>query len=648
MIVLGLNAAHDASACLLIDGRIHVAISEERLSRRKHHEGYPDQAIAYCLDSAGLAGMDSIDAIVINEYSATDYTADIRRSGYEGQLITNPSHHLLHAYYALAASGWTDTAIMVVDGSGYSYAEYNRRGSPLLGPPPLHPDMEEAESFYIVRGGTIELVEKRWGLWDASRPYYRFPSLGHLFSMASQYIFGHMNHAGKTMGLAPFGDASSLPDPIVTCTASGIDVRTDWILELPPRSDVPAHLDPVCRDLAAKVQDELEVAMLHLAGLLHRWTQANHLCISGGVALNSVANGRLLREGPYSKLFVTPAAGDSGVAVGAALYGFESLTGSLPQWSKYDDFHGRIYHDDEVDAALLEQASMVHWDTPDDPAARAAVDMADGLVIGWFEGRSEFGPRALGHRSIVCDPRGNRIRDHINRDIKYREPFRPYAASVLGEHASTIFDLPWEDPFMLTVTTVEPAVREDFGSVCHIDGTCRVQTVTADTGGGYHRLIEEFFAKTGVPLVLNTSFNIRGEPVVESPGDAIRCFLGCELDVLYLQGRRTSKVRISAVDDPGLLTPVIIGAMDINVTREVLDYGWGPPTNQARTLTGYRISLSSEEATVLDMIDGRRRVEDLVGIDSDISADDMLSHLSDLQAKGLIAFRWPDDGVGKP
>lgn len=539
--VLGINSAHDASACLLIDGKPVVAIAEERLSRVKHHEGFPYQAVDYCLRASGLESLQAIDCVVLNQFPARTFDLEIRDNGYRGQLITNPSHHLLHAYYAWVASGFSEAAIMIVDGSGYSYREYLRRSSPLLGDPPPDPDMEEAESLYVARDNRIDLLGKRWALWEADETYCRFASLGHMYSMASQYIFGHWKHAGKTMGLAPLGDPNSFPELFVDVIEPEMIIHTDWPLRLPPRSSLPAHLDPVCRDLAAKVQAELERAMLYLASRLHQRTGQIRLCISGGVGLNSVVNGRILRELPYSEMFVTPASGDSGICIGAALYGYHQIARDRPRWNYRSDFHGRRYQKAEVMDAVAQRIGSLGVERAEDEATRAARDIADGLIVGWFEGGSELGPRALGHRSILCDPRTSEMRDHLNQTVKFREPFRPFAASVLAEHVHEYFDMAGEDPFMLIVAPVLPERRGSIAGVCHVDGTCRIQTVPVDYDGHLRALLESFMDLTGLPLVVNTSFNVRGDPIVETPGDAIDCFLKTNIDVLYIEGLRITK-----------------------------------------------------------------------------------------------------------
>jgi carbamoyltransferase len=240
-IVLGINAVHDAAVCVLVDGELVGAVAEERLSRQKHHRGFPRLALEYCLHAAGGRGLRDVSVIVLNESVNTDYALMLRHEAdFTGDLIVNPSHHLLHAYYAVTASRLCRPVVLVLDGSGYSYGEHERRGSPLLGPAPPYSEMEETQSiFQVDADGELTLVDKQWGLWQASEPFTRFPSLGHMYSAASEYIFGSLDHAGKTMGLAPYGDAAHFPDPIVTYGTDGLTIDTEWITRLPPRSDQP-------------------------------------------------------------------------------------------------------------------------------------------------------------------------------------------------------------------------------------------------------------------------------------------------------------------------------------------------------------------------------------------------------------------------
>ena len=636
-VVLGVNAAHDSAACLLIGGRLVCAIGEERLSRRKFYQGYPHQAVGYCLEEVGLT-MDDVDCIVMNQYGYYDCDQQLYFADLKCEKIVNPSHHLLHAYYAIAASGFEEAAVLILDGSGYSYGEHSRRGSPLLGPPPPYSEMEEAQTTYVFSDGTFSLDTKRWALWEAQEPLFRFASLGHMYSSASIYIFGHMQHAGKTMGLAPFGDASAFPDPIISFDGDEVVIDTTWTARLPPRSATPPQHDQVCTDLAAKVQSELEKAVLFLAEGLYARTGLPRLALSGGVALNSVTNGRLQRESKFSEIFVTPAAGDAGVAIGAALYGHSHLTGSLPSWDYRNDYHGRLYPSDEIDAALTSAKSALTWEIVGDESGRlAAQDAAGGKVVGWFELGSEFGPRSLGHRTIVCDARDPQMRDKLNSRVKFRELFRPYAASVLAERAPEFFDLDVEDPYMLVVAPVREAQRSRIPSVCHVDGTCRVQTVTTRHPGQFRTLIEEFDLLTGVPLVLNTSFNIRGEPIVETPEDAVECFLASNFDVLYIEGRRVLKEHIAESAAPRQLVPVLTAGVALRAETLALAGVPQAPSCQAIARTGHRMTVTEEQMAALSAIDGVRSCAELAARAGVV--EDPIACFAGLQELGLVYFR---------
>lgn len=645
-VVLGLNSAHDAAACLAVDGRIVAAIAEERLSRIKHHEGFPGGAIEYCLRARGLGPLDEVDLIVINEYPETDHALELRSLGYSGRIIANPGHHLLHAYCAWATSNFDDTAILVIDGSGYSYGEYVRRGAGTLGTPPAYVDMEEAESSYSVANGDLSVVEKRWALWEASRPYYRFPSVGHMYTMASQYIFGHMNHAGKTMGLAPYGDPRSFPEPFVRIGPEGLEIDTTWYLDLPPRSTQPAQLDQTCRDLAARVQTDLEVAVLHLCRVLHERTGHSNLCVTGGVGLNSVVNGKILEETPFERLYVTPAAGDSGTAIGAAAFGHRTLTSVVPRWHQPHDFLGAGYGSDSIRAAIERFPGLVEVEALPDAPERAAADLVEGRVVGWFEGGSEFGPRALGHRSILADPRPPDMRDRLNDRVKFREPFRPYAASVLEEERAAWFQTGAPDPYMLLVAEVVPERRAEIPAVVHFDGTCRIQTVGRDHPGNYREVIEHFHRSTGVPLVLNTSFNVRGEPAVETPEDAIRCFLASNLDALYLGSRRLTK---HSLDDRSSadLVPVLCDGVSLGVEHATLEGGAQPAVYSFRTRTGHVGHLGQQLFDWARPIDGTRSIAAVAEV---LNGDVATARLrfAELARMGLVAMRLPAEHEGAP
>ena len=638
--ILGLNCAHDSSACLMIDGDIKVAIQEERLTRIKHYGGFPEQAIKYCLNEANLNSINQIDCIVLNQYSRSAYETEVHYRGYQNKLIINPSHHLLHAYYAYYCSGFSEAVAMVIDGSGYNYGEYVQRNSPYLGPPPEFSEMDEAYSLYHFRDGNIRLLEKQWELWHSSEPYFRFPSLGHMFSLASQYIFNGWVHAGKTMGLAPYGDSSKIPFQIITKTDK-LNIDVDWILKFPkPEYELPVEKVQLKCDIAAKVQEELQDALLWLVDKAYSETKSPNLCYSGGVALNSVANGHIIRNSNFKNVFITPAANDSGIAIGAAMYGYHQLENKKPSHVYINDFHGRNYGKDEVLSAI-QNNSRIHYEYVENSSEMAANDIAKGKIVGWFEGASEFGPRALGHRSILGDPRNKNIKDLVNSKVKFREPFRPYAASVLQEHSKQYFDIE-DEPYMLVVASIHPEKRQIIPGVCHVDGTCRIQTVYKQYHGNYRKLIEAFHKHTKVPLVLNTSFNIRGEPIVETPEQALNCFLSCGIDALYMEGYRITKLTINSINHLSHFIPFLNKSLTLITENRACEGAWEKPQTIIKTRTGYELSLEVELLNILSVINGKLSCKEILSKnqlgDYSLQPEDMLSHLQKLQEKGLISF----------
>jgi carbamoyltransferase len=284
------------------------------------------------------------------------------------------------------------------------------------------------------------------------------------------------------------------------------------------------------------VQEDAETVLLERARRLHEETGATNLVMAGGVALNCVANGRIARETPFENVWIQPAAGDDGIAIGAAYYGHLALGGGRRGFVMERPYLGREYSTEEVEAALRPRSVRlaVNREQPADLARATARRLAAGDVVGWFQGRSEFGPRALGNRSILADPRDAAMKDHVNARVKHRQGFRPFAPAVLAERADEIFEGHRESPFMLLAETVRPEWRDRIAATVHVDGSARVQTVREETNPRFYALIRAFADLTGVPVVLNTSFNIRGEPIVEDPFDAVECVLGTGIDVLVL------------------------------------------------------------------------------------------------------------------
>ena len=560
MYILGINMSHDRSACLLEDGRIRFAIAEERLDRDKRSMGYvqvgghsvgyrmpPMRAITYCLKAAGL-GLDEVDLVVADNAMGPVDLPFLRsvlplKDGSKIHALPHPSHHLAHAWSAHGCSPFRESAVLVADVFGSDLFQG-----------------VEGESGFLARGDRIEplfrTVQKADPAGQGTTNHYSLTFIYRFITQALGFTMPYggwpaerrPDEAGKTMGLAPFGRPVRAWPPLVEVKNG--ELRTgrfgEWVLdigigELREGRLVPVPIPPskknltrLAKDLAFKAQVEIETGLLHLADRLHRETGRRNLSIAGGAGLNSVANKKILDGTPFRNAFIQPAATDDGTALGCALYGWHTIARGEKRFPLKHVYLGRTYDRGEMTAALaafhLVKAPLARGALLD-KAARA---IADGKVVGWFQGGSEFGPRALGHRSLLADPRRADMKGRVNEKVKAREPFRPFAPSVLLEHAADYFDLPGPSPFMLLVAEVREARRAEIPAVVHVDGTARVQTVTKRDNGLYHDLLQRFYEITGVPLVLNTSFNTRGEPIVETPVEALADFFRSGMDVLVL------------------------------------------------------------------------------------------------------------------
>ena len=578
--ILGISAFyHDSAACLVRDGEIVAAAQEERFTRKKHDAGFPHHAVAYCLRAGGLAPADldyvgfydkpirKFERIVENYLAVAPrglrsfmtampvwlkeklFTRDmIRRDleGYAGPVLFT-EHHESHAASAFYPSPFAEAAILTMDGVG-----------------------EWATSSYGVgRGKDLELLA------ELHYPH----SLGMLYS-AFTYYTGFKVNSGeyKVMGLAPYGEARFV-DVILDKV---MELRQDGSLKLnmayfnylhgltmtngafdelfggPPRKP-ESKVTQREMDLAASIQKVVEEVMLRMARHVQRETGMENLCLAGGVALNCVGNGRLLREGPFKRLWIQPAAGDAGGAVGVALAIHHKVLGNDRRAPAHGDamqgaYLGPAFSDEEIEAFLTSAGAVYEKLAPAALIDRCARLLADEKVLGWLQGRMEFGPRALGARSILGDPRSPRMQSVMNLKIKYRESFRPFAPSVLRERVADYFELDGDSPYMLLVADVRPerriamsaeqqrlfgidklhVPRSDIPAVTHVDYSARIQTVHAETNPIYHALLERFEALTGCGVLVNTSFNVRGEPIVCSPRDAYLCFMRTEMDNLAL------------------------------------------------------------------------------------------------------------------
>jgi carbamoyltransferase len=567
--VLGLNCYdHDVAACLLRNGEIVVAINKERVSRVKHDVGFHQDVVVYCLEAAGIT-LDRVDLIVRNCYVLPvgemerqlahcvepDYFSRRDRK----QIATSPlflsesprirdiSHHLAHAYSAFAASPFSEGAVMIVDGVGSYRSDVTE---PVPDGDDTGPLAREGESYYRFEGTRLETLKKVWieparGL--LAEQFYAFAGLGALYSRVSSYVFGHWNRCGEVMGLAPFG--RDRLEPLMLLEGGNLVVprwneeRRHPAVGLEDEAwRTSPHL-PEWEDLSWRAQEDTERILVERARWLHERTGSKNLCIAGGVGLNCVANAKILEETPFENVFIQPAAGDDGVALGCALWGHVEEMKKPRAFTMRSPYLGREYDDVVVEAAL--SSRFVRLATRrrrvPDVARQAARMLAAGKVIGWFQGRSEFGPRALGNRSILADPREAAMKDRVNARVKRRQGFRPFAPAVLAERAGEYFEGDAESPHMLLAKRVRREAIDRIPGVVHVDGTARVQTVRREDNPLFHALISAFADLTGVPVVLNTSFNVRGQPIVETPDEAVETLLDCGLDALAIHDRIVEK-----------------------------------------------------------------------------------------------------------
>lgn len=578
--LLGISAYyHDSAACLLKDGEIVGAAQEERFSRKKHDHAFPKRAIEYCLREAGI-GVSALDYVAFYDkpfikferiletylaYAPSGIQSFImaiplwirqklwmpdlveNELGYKGRLLF-PEHHESHAASAFYPSPFTKAAFLTMDGVG----EWS------------------TSSFGVGEGNNIEILAE-----------LMFPhSLGLLYS-AFTYFTGFRVNSGeyKVMGLAPYGEpryVKQIMEHLIDLKEDGsfkmnmeyfdycvgltmTNDRFDRLFDGLPRKP-ESEITQREMDLARSVQEVTEEVMLRMARHVKRETGEKNLCLAGGVALNCVGNGKLLRAGIFDNIWIQPAAGDAGGALGAAYVAHYNYLKNppVPKTNGRDLQRGSYLgpeYSDEAIAVFVEKHKIPHaFKSPEEVTDVVCDHLENGKVIGWFNGRMEFGPRALGSRSIIGDARSPEMQKKMNLKIKYRESFRPFAPSVLAEEAGKWFDLDRESPYMLLVADVKKdrqipvkdderslwgidklnAVRSLIPAVTHVDYSARIQTVSKDDHPRYYALIRRFYERTGCPVIINTSFNVRGEPIVESPMDAYRCFMRTEMDVLIL------------------------------------------------------------------------------------------------------------------
>ncbi len=554
MNILGLNYTfHDSTACIVSDGELVVAIEEERLIRKKHTGELPIHAIKKCLEFSRLA-FDDIDYIAVSIQPNYDwlpralffaahplnlkpftmhapvllkqmkfwcwYKTQWPKSNRRPKVVLVP-HHLSHVAGTFFVSPYENAALLSIDASG-----------------------EWATSWLgLGEGNTINCIKQSY-----------FPmSLGSYYSAVTQFCGFQPNYdEGKTMGLAAWGDASRFQSKVEKIV--NVDHKGNIHIDLSyfrfqfrgkqrcsqkffdvfgkPRVGHKGEIEQHHMDVAAAFQKVLEERVLQLCHMLHKKTKTDYLVIAGGVSLNSVMNGRIVKETDFKDLYVMPAAGDNGTAIGAAFYLYNNILQKPRSYVHSDPYIGTSYSDKEIASVIAEckLKTRLH----EDITGITAKLLNEGQIIGWFQGRMEIGPRALGNRSIIANATLPDMKVKINAEVKHREAFRPFAPAVPIEHKNEYFDLEVAAPFMLKVCNVLSEKRSLLPSITHADGTARLQTVDPDINPLFHELLTRFGELSGIPVLLNTSFNVMGEPIVESPFDAIRCFFSTGMDSLIL------------------------------------------------------------------------------------------------------------------
>ena len=591
--ILGISCYyHDAAAVLLCDGELVAAAEEERFSRKKHDSDFPSLAIQFCLEIAGITSQD-LDWVVFYEKPFDKFERILKtalqtypksyrvfresmmtwlvdklwiRHAIQSELdlpserVLFTQHHLSHAASSFYASPFEESAILTVDGVG-----------------------EWATAAYGIGKGTDITLTKE----------LRFPhSVGLLYSAFTAFLGFQVNEGEyKVMGMAPYGepryvdkvrqvvrqfdDGSVELDMDYFCfhhsTVRTFNRKFEDLFGQPREPEVlfftketgfpayfgerPDNYEELIRenqhyaDVAASIQAVTEEIMVGMARAVREQTGMTNLCLAGGVALNSVANGRILSESGFENVYIQPASGDGGGALGAALHAYHGMLGMPRGFQMRHAYWGAEYSDEEIES-YLKSEGVIYTTCSDnaDLVEKTAELLASGKVVGWFQGRFEWGPRALGNRSILADPRREEMKDVVNTKIKFREPYRPFAPSILAERAHEYFELDRpadQDParFMLLVSKVKSEKRDEIPATTHVDGTGRLQTVFKEENPLYHALISRFADLTGVPVLLNTSFNLRGEPIVTTPENAYSTFVRSEMDVLVLGRHIVTKAK---------------------------------------------------------------------------------------------------------
>lgn len=568
MTILGINAYHaDSSAAIFVDGKLIAATEEERFTRVKHWAGFPALAIKFCLQEAGIT-LEQLDYIAIgrdpkakranklafiaknplanaglimdrlkNAKNVSSLEEEFEKAFGVPASVIKPKihqveHHRSHLASAFFASPFDEAAILSIDGSG---------------------DFTTT-MVAVGKGNKIEVLDS-----------VDFPvSAGLFYTAFTQYLgFPHYGDEYKVMGLAPYGEAKYVDDikKMLKFTDNGLftweqkyftspsQIKLDYENNIPTVSQLftskiedvfgPARkkgdeLTQKHKDIAASVQRACEELIMHILNHLHKKTGMKNVCIAGGVAQNSVANGKVLSQTPFERLYIPSAGHDAGISMGAGLYLYNHILDMPRAEPIYSAYTGSRFSNEEIEAYLKERGVKYTRYSDDELYDRVTEKLLEPGVVGWFSGRAEFGPRALGGRSIIADPRNSKAKELLNSKIKRRESFRPFAPSILKEYVSEYFTKVEDVPFMEKVLPIKPEKHAEIPAVTHVDGTGRLQTVMKEVSPRYYALIDTFRKKTGTPILLNTSFN-ENEPIVNTPEEALNCFLRTDMDMLVLE-----------------------------------------------------------------------------------------------------------------
>ncbi len=684
-LLLGLQQyTHSASCCLLgPDGEPLFAASKERLTRKKFDGGDTASLVEYALRAIGRRRADIARVVANNhlfrirpfeETLPWAVALNQQRPSFLDPFNLLPgvpkhelSHHLAHAWSVLPAAPFDEGLIVVMDGIGNTLRDVRTTGSGRttdedlprargFSQAPEHPDPKwgwrEAESVYAFRGLELQRLFKRWTRERTPDFLYNYgfenmESLGAVYSRVSSHIFGDWNACGKVMGLAPWnavwnGELPKAGDWILRGPLERLKIHWKRLQEEPhPNAWTTTRHRRAYARLAADVQAGLEKVVLPFLRRLRRKTGARNLCFTGGVALNCALNGRIQRECGFEQVFIPSYPGDEGVAVGCAFFGLHAQgerRSRAPRRRPLSPFLGRSFRDKEIEAALAEFAPFCRSERSRDLLAETAQALAAFQVVGWFQGCSEFGPRALGNRSILAHPGRKSMVRRINASIKKREAFRPFAPAVLARSAAEWFENPGESPFMSAAALVRPQRRRRIPAVVHADGTARIQTLRQEDNPLFFALIEEFEKLTGLPLLLNTSFNVRGEPLVEAPCDALRSFLDSDLDVLVLGDRMVRKTPFPALENFSEVRPC---QNDPDSRAEVVSDARGEPIQVRFLSRGRTFDSDTLELGLFEACTGETTLKKLIEEFQEefgLAGKEILGRLQRLFRKRLIRF----------